>query len=53
MRDIRDMRYFQALVAAAIYRRFAPPDAVIYDPCGGWGGRLLGATAAGASAYLA
>ena len=39
---------FQPLVAAAIYRRFAPSEnAVIYDPCAGWGGRLLGAACAG------
>ena len=46
---------FQPLVAAAIYRRFAPPsNAVVYDPCGGWGGRLLGAALAGnVASYVA
>lgn len=39
---------FQPMVAAALYRRFAPQSrAVVYDPCGGWGGRLLGAAVAG------
>ena len=39
---------FQPLVAAAIYRRFAPlAGAVVWDPSAGWGGRLLGAAAAG------
>lgn len=39
---------FQPLVAAAIFRRFAPAaNAVVYDPSAGWGGRLLGAAASG------
>ena len=38
---------FQPLIACAIYRRFAPASkAVVYDPCAGWGGRLLGAALA-------
>ena len=43
------------LVAAAIYRRFAPhTGAVVFDPCAGWGGRLLGAAMAGnVSTYIA
>ena len=28
----------RALVAAALYARYAPPKAVLYDPCAGWGG---------------
>ena len=44
---------FQALVAAALYRRYAGPGSVVYDPCAGWGGRLLGAIAAKVKTYLA
>ena len=47
------MLNFQPMVAAAIYTRFAGPGAVIFDPCAGWGGRLLGAAAAQARKYIA
>ncbi|CAJ1360415.1 unnamed protein product [Effrenium voratum] len=43
---------FPALVAAALYRRFAP-GGVVYDPCAGWGGRLLGARLGGVKKYIA
>ena len=46
---------FQPLCAAALYRKFGPASGcVVFDPCGGWGGRLLGAAAAGnVSSYTA
>lgn len=49
------MLNFQPLVAAAIYRRYGKPSGtVVYDPCAGWGGRLVGAAAAGnVSHYVA
>ena len=44
---------FQPLVAAALVRRYGGAGGVVYDPCAGWGGRLLGAAVAGAAAYIA
>jgi len=40
---------FQAGVTAVLIQSFVPPtsSAVIYDPCGGWGGRLLGSFRSG------
>ena len=39
---------FQPLLAAALYRKFGPTEGcVVFDPCAGWGGRMLGAAAAG------
>ena len=34
---------FQPKLAAAIYARYAGPDAIVYDSSSGWGGRMLGA----------
>jgi hypothetical protein len=42
----RAVSNFPPMVAAKLYRRFAGDAAVVYDPCGGWGGRMLGAAIA-------
>jgi hypothetical protein len=42
----RAVSNFPPMIAAKLYRRFAGDDAVVYDPCGGWGGRMLGAAIA-------
>ena len=34
---------FRPVVAKQIYDRYCPDNAVVLDPCGGWGGRMLGA----------
>jgi DNA modification methylase len=34
---------FRPVVAKQIYDRYCPENAVVLDPCGGWGGRMLGA----------
>ena len=34
---------FRPVVAKQIYDRYCPNNAIILDPCGGWGGRMLGA----------
>ncbi len=37
---------FSPLGAAALYDRYLPPEGgAVYDPCAGWGGRLLGSLA--------
>lgn len=38
---------FRPSVAAWIYRTYARPGATVWDPCAGYGGRLLGAHVAG------
>jgi hypothetical protein len=38
---------FRPAIAKFIYERYARPDEVVWDPCSGYGGRLLGAAAAG------
>ena len=38
---------FRPAIAKCIYQRYAHPGAVVWDPCSGYGGRLLGAFAAG------
>lgn len=43
---------FQPLVAAALLQRFGGIGGTVYDPCAGWGGRMLGAMAAGAVKYI-
>jgi SAM-dependent methyltransferase len=42
---------FRPAVAKYIYQTFAP-GGVVWDPCAGYGGRLLGAKMAGVSAYI-
>ena len=34
---------FPPMVAQAIFERYTPPGGTIWDPCAGWGGRMLGA----------
>lgn len=43
---------FRPVAARDIYHRFGGTAPVVFDPCSGWGGRLLGSIAAGASAYI-
>lgn len=43
---------FRPLVMRAIVQRYVPENGVVWDPCAGYGGRLLGAVAAGVR-YLA
>lgn len=38
---------FRPTVAGTIYKTFCPQGGVVWDPCSGFGGRLLGAAAAG------
>lgn len=38
---------FRPSVARFVYERYAPPGGRVWDPCAGYGGRLLGAVAAG------
>jgi transposase len=38
---------FRPAVAKFIYERYCPPGGSVWDPCSGYGGRLLGAAAAG------
>ena len=42
---------FRPVVAKYVYRTFAK-NGVVWDPCIGYGGRLLGAISAGVSAYI-
>lgn len=42
---------FRPAVAKFVYQRFAV-NGVVWDPCSGYGGRLLGAMAAGVSLYM-
>lgn len=37
---------FRPTAAAALYEHYAPENAAVFDPCAGWGGRLLGAAMA-------
>lgn len=38
-------------VAKELTRRFCPPGGIVFDPCAGWGGRMVGALVAGARYY--
>ena len=38
-------------VAKELVRRFCPSGGVVFDPCAGWGGRLVGTIVAGARYY--
>ncbi len=45
--NARTPSIFRPAVAAALYKRFCKPGDVVWDPCAGFGGRLVGAVAAG------
>lgn len=45
--NCRTPTVFRPTVARFIYERFLEPGQVTWDPCSGYGGRLLGAVAAG------
>jgi len=45
--QVRTPTNFKPGVAKALYERYAPPQSLVWDPCVGYGGRLLGALAAG------
>lgn len=40
---------FRPAVAKALVQHYAPPGGVVFDPCAGWGGRMMGALVAGGS----
>lgn len=41
-KDFSGVSIFKPWVAAEVYRRLLPDGGVVFDPCIGWGGRLLG-----------
>lgn len=43
MTDLAGVYGFRPVVAKQIYDRYCPDNAAVLDPCGGWGGRMLGA----------
>lgn len=45
--NCRTPSIFKPVVARFIYEQFCPPGGTVWDPCAGYGGRLLGALAAG------
>jgi len=45
--QVRTPTNFKPGVAKALYERYVPPTGVVWDPCVGYGGRMLGALAAG------
>lgn len=40
---------FRPAVAGALVRHYSPPGGIVFDPCAGWGGRMMGALVAGGS----
>lgn len=40
---------FRPVVAKALVERYSPHGGVVFDPCAGWGGRMMGALVAGRS----
>ena len=44
---------FKPLLAKWLYERYVMRGATVWDPCAGFGGRLLGAMAAGVGKYIA
>lgn len=51
--NARTPTVFRPAVAKALYQRYCPPGGAVWDPCAGFGGRLLGAFVAGVGQYLA
>lgn len=45
--NCRTPAVFRPAVAKHLYRKYAGKGATVWDPCAGWGGRLMGAAAAG------
>ena len=45
--NVRTPTVFRPAVAKALYQRYCPPGGTVWDPCAGFGGRLVGAVAAG------
>lgn len=45
--NARTPTIFRPAVAAALYKRYCKPGDSVWDPCAGFGGRLVGAVAAG------
>ena len=45
--NARTPTVFRPAVAAALYKRYCQPGDTVWDPCAGFGGRLVGAVAAG------
>ena len=43
---------FRPVVAKYIYENYCPKGGIVWDPCAGYGGRLLGAMAAGVGRYI-
>jgi len=43
---------FRPAVAKYVYENYCPKGGVVWDPCAGYGGRLLGAMAAGVGRYI-
>jgi hypothetical protein len=43
---------FRPTAARDIYLHLAGPGAVVFDPCAGWGGRMIGAFAANCKRYV-
>ena len=41
--DMAGIYGFRPVVAKQLYDRYCPENAIVLDPCGGWGGRMLGA----------
>jgi len=45
--QVRTPTIFRPAVAKYIYENYSPEGGLVYDPCAGYGGRMLGALAAG------
>lgn len=45
--NVRTPTVFRPAVAKALYQRYCVPGGRVWDPCAGFGGRLVGAVAAG------
>ena len=41
--DMAGIYGFRPVVAKQLYDKYCPENAIVLDPCGGWGGRMLGA----------